>query len=210
MRTVQHFAALHATQSKGTFLGQLGGGAVLVRLDERGGRLDPAPWAFPQSGARAQATGPRRDDEVDAEALRLALLGETREAEGVFTTPDEEETATSLTPLPVVPPARGAASVLVLPASPGSERTLTLGRAGDNDVVLPEMSVSRKHAAVAVGADGFRLRDLGAANGTRVNGRPAPAGGYLLSSGDIVAFGDVECVFLDAEAFWERVPGFMD
>src|SRR5690606_34486945 len=116
----------------------------------------------------------------------------------------------SLTPVAVIPPARGAASVLVLPATPGSDKTLTLGRAAGNDVVIPEMSVSRKHAAVSVRSDGFELKDLGAANGTRINGRAAPAGGYLLTSGDIVALGDVECVFLDADAFWQRVPTFMD
>lgn len=212
MTTVQHFAALQATTTREAFLAALGGGAVLVRLDERGGRLDPAPWAFSQaSAARAPGSGPRRDDEVDAEALRLALEGETREGEaGVFTTPDDEETATSLTPPPVVPPARGAASVLVLPANKGSGASLTLGRAEGNDVVVPEMSVSRKHATLTAGPDGFLVTDVGAANGTRVNGRPAPTGGYLLSSGDIVAFGDVECVFLEAEAFWERVAGYMD
>lgn len=212
MRTVQHFAALCATTSRDAFLSALGGGAVLVRLDERGGRFDPTPWAFsPASGPRGPSTGPRRDDEVDTEALRLALAGETREgAEGVFTTPDDEETATSLAPLPVIPPARGAASVLVLPAEKGSGRTLTLGRTSESDVVLAEMSVSRRHATLTARSDGFVLTDAGASNGTRVNGRPAPAGGYLLSSGDIVAFGDVECVFLEAEAFWERVPTFMD
>lgn len=213
MRTVQHFAALCATSTKDAFLAALGGGAVFVRLDERGGRLDPAPWAFAThtSAPRAAGSGPRRDDEVDAEALRLALEGETRGgADGVFSTPDDEETATSLAPLPVIPPARGAASVLVVPAAKGSGRVLSLGRARESDVVVPEMSVSRKHATLTAKGDGFVLTDAGASNGTRVNGRPAPSGGYLLSSGDIVAFGDVECVFLEAEAFWDRVPTFMD
>lgn len=212
MRTVQQFAALRATSTKEAFLERLGGGAVLVRLDERGGRLDPAPWAFTsQASARASGTGPRRDDEVDAEALRLALEGETEEGEaGVFTSPDEEETATTLTPPAVVPPARGAASVLVVPADKESGRALSVGRDAENDLVVPEMSVSRKHATLEVSSDGFEVQDLGGANGTRINGRPAPAGGYLLTSGDIVAFGDVECVFLDADAFWERIPSFMD
>lgn len=212
MRTVQQFAALRATSTKEAFLQRLGGGAVLVRLDERGGRLDPAPWAFTsQSSARSPGTGPRRDDEVDAEALRLALEGETEEGEaGAFASPDEEETATTLTPPAVVPPARGAASVLVVPADKGIGRALSVGRDAENDLVVPEMSVSRKHATLEVSSDGFELKDLGGANGTRINGRPAPAGGYLLTSGDIVALGDVECVFLDADAFWERVPSFMD
>src|SRR5690606_15619847 len=101
-------------------------------------------------------------------------------------------------------------SVLLLPAEKGSQRVLTLGRAEESDVAVPEMSVSRRHATLAAGPDGFLLTDVGSSNGTRVNGRPAPAGGYLLSSGDIVAFGDVECVFLEADAFWERVADFMD
>ena len=49
---------------------------------------------------------------------------------------------------------------------------LTIGRAEDNDVVLSDMLVSRRHAELRPSADGsFQLVDLGSDNGTFVNGR---------------------------------------
>lgn len=209
MANIEHYAVLAATSSAEAFRGRLSGDAVLVRLDERGGKLDPAPWAFPPGQTAGPQTGPRKDDEVDAEALRAALESDTGDAE-VFVAAEEEATATTLTPPPVVPAARGAASVLELPARSREGAVLTLGRGADNDVTIAERSVSRHHARLKAGGGGFSLEDVGSQNGTRLNGRALPAGGASLASGDVVAFGDVECVFLDATDFQERLPAFMD
>jgi hypothetical protein len=213
MSNVEQHAAKRATQGLEAFCEGLGGDAVLVRLDERGGKLDPAPWAFHSASAGAPSTGgspPRDDEHVDAEALRAALEGETREGAGVFTSREDEKTATSFAPPPVIPAARGAATVYVLDAVRGSGDALVLGRDAEADVVVAEMSVSREHAELVASDEGFTIRDLGSSNGLEVNGRAAPAEAYLLSSGDVVAMGDVEFVYLDAAAFYERLPTFMD
>ena len=47
---------------------------------------------------------------------------------------------------------------------------LTVGRGWDNDVVLPDISVSRRHALLRRHGTGYLLLDLGSGNGTRVNG----------------------------------------
>lgn len=47
---------------------------------------------------------------------------------------------------------------------------LTLGRDPANDVVLEDPNVSRFHAEIVAGAEGLELRDLGARNGTRLDG----------------------------------------
>jgi len=48
--------------------------------------------------------------------------------------------------------------------------SVTLGRAKDCDVVLPEREVSRHHARIERDTVGYVLRDLGSRNGTSVNG----------------------------------------
>ncbi|MHB0977498.1 MAG: FhaA domain-containing protein [Candidatus Aquicultorales bacterium] len=47
----------------------------------------------------------------------------------------------------------------------------SIGRSPENDIVLPDQSVSRRHAEIRVGEGGAFVRDLGSKNGTFVNGR---------------------------------------
>ena len=47
---------------------------------------------------------------------------------------------------------------------------VTIGRAADNYLVLPDPDASRYHARIEAQDDGLWLTDLGSANGTRVNG----------------------------------------
>ena len=82
---------------------------------------------------------------------------------------------------------------------------ITLGRAPDNDVVVPDVSISRFHAFVKQGADGrWLMQDAGSTNGTTVNGHSVPRQGHgppvELSPGDDVRLGQVELTFLDSEA----------
>jgi hypothetical protein len=82
---------------------------------------------------------------------------------------------------------------------------ITLGRAPENDVVVPDVSISRFHAFVKeAGSDGWLLQDAGSTNGTTVNGHSVPRQGHgapaELSSGDDVRLGQVDLTFLDSEA----------
>src|SRR6516164_8247185 len=49
--------------------------------------------------------------------------------------------------------------------------TLRIGRAPDNDIVVPHPSASGHHAELHQEAEGYRLVDLGSSNGTYVNER---------------------------------------
>jgi pSer/pThr/pTyr-binding forkhead associated (FHA) protein len=72
---------------------------------------------------------------------------------------------------------------------------LTVGRSSGSDVLLPDLSVSRVHAAIRIDDNGCVLvKDLGSTAGTRVNGRLITKS-TALQSGDVVAFGGVrfEC-----------------
>ncbi|MBA4860790.1 FHA domain-containing protein [Streptomyces sp. PSKA54] len=73
--------------------------------------------------------------------------------------------------------------VLSLPA-----RTVRIGRADDNDLVIDDLVVSRRHAELRVHHDGtYEIVDLGSHNGTFLNGQPVDHA--QVSQGDIVGIG---------------------
>ncbi|MWA09614.1 FHA domain-containing protein [Streptomyces sp. BA2] len=78
---------------------------------------------------------------------------------------------------------RQPTSVRPLPA-----RTVRIGRAADNDLVIDDLVVSRRHAELRVLDDGtYEIVDLGSHNGTYLNGQPV--GRAPVSPGDIVGVG---------------------
>ncbi|MFI9769094.1 FHA domain-containing protein [Streptomyces sp. NPDC052415] len=67
-------------------------------------------------------------------------------------------------------------------------RTVRIGRAPDNDLVLDDLVVSRYHAELRALPDGgHEIADLGSHNGTFLNGSPVTAGPVL--PGDVVGIG---------------------
>lgn len=67
-------------------------------------------------------------------------------------------------------------------------RTVRIGRAADNDLVIDDLVVSRRHAELRVLADGtYEIVDLGSHNGTYLNGQPV--GRAPVTPGDIVGVG---------------------
>ena len=106
-------------------------------------------------------------------------------------------------PAPVAAP-RPVAK-LVCSAGPASgqefeltEDEVTIGRATDATVSVPDTSVSRKHALVRKTDEGWAVSDLGSGNGTLVNGE-AVGEERLLSSDDVITLGDSEFQFVGGE-----------
>ncbi|MEX1659992.1 FHA domain-containing protein [Streptomyces pseudovenezuelae] len=67
-------------------------------------------------------------------------------------------------------------------------RTVRIGRADDNDLVIDDLVVSRHHAELRAQPDGsYEIADLGSHNGTYLNGRPVTSA--PLGPGDIVGIG---------------------
>ena len=67
---------------------------------------------------------------------------------------------------------------------------LAVGRAVDNDVVLDDPSLSRKHAKMyRRGVAELEIEDLGSSNGTFINGRKVGRGG--VHAGDVLRFGEL-------------------
>jgi adenylate cyclase len=69
----------------------------------------------------------------------------------------------------------------------------TIGRATDNDIVLNDFSVSRRHAYLRFENGVWILRDNHSTNGVRVNERPVPES--PIADGDLVTIGTFRLVF---------------
>lgn len=72
--------------------------------------------------------------------------------------------------------------------------TLRVGRLGPLEVVLDDGSVSRNHAEIRYTDRGWRVRDLGSTNGTRLNGVRLSAGQWPLRLRDLIQFGEIAVV----------------
>ncbi len=79
---------------------------------------------------------------------------------------------------------------------------VSIGRHADNALVLPDDQTSRHHCVVEPWEGGFRVRDLGSSNGTRLNDRKITA--EMLDNGDVVKVGGVELRFIDPEQLAPR------
>jgi len=72
----------------------------------------------------------------------------------------------------------------------------TIGRATDNDIVLNDFSVSRRHAYLRRESGVWVLRDNHSTNGVRINDRPVPE--CSVADGDEVSIGTFHLVFREA------------
>jgi hypothetical protein len=95
--------------------------------------------------------------------------------------------------IPVVP--RGA--------TPFSDM-VSIGRTEENDVVLPNTTVSKLHAYFSeVEGGAWTLTDKGSTNGTAVNGmRLKPDEPYRLGGSDAVSFGHCHVMVKSSAALW--------
>jgi predicted component of type VI protein secretion system len=73
-------------------------------------------------------------------------------------------------------------------------RGATLGRSRDCDIVLEDSSISRRHAELRPGSQGWVIEDLGSTNGVRVNGNTVH-GPQEVRTGDRIEIGSTEMLF---------------
>ncbi|HEV8628697.1 MAG TPA: FHA domain-containing protein [Thermoanaerobaculia bacterium] len=193
-------------------LAPAGAGPVLEEPFARPAAPDPG------LGEAATAMAPLVADQ-EAVAVTLSPNG------GAAAAKDEDalhEAPTGAHDLPPPPPARpadqpeledgdelsGATRILSRPrlvemdnGSSGREHPLALGRtsigrASDNVVHLLDEAVSRHHAEIVPGPNGYLLRDLSSENGIYVNGERTRE--HVLVQGDVVQIGARTLVFYGA------------
>lgn len=87
-----------------------------------------------------------------------------------------------------------------------SQTLLRAGRLGSLEIVLDDSSVSRRHAEVRHGDDGWAVRDLDSTNGTYVNGVRIGHGDQPLKARDIVQFGKVAVIVELTDASLDGPP----
>ncbi|HEX9833023.1 MAG TPA: FHA domain-containing protein [Mycobacterium sp.] len=78
-------------------------------------------------------------------------------------------------------------------AAAGIPGAIKIGRATDNDIVVPDVLASRHHATLLPTPTGTEIRDNRSINGTFVNG--ARVDSALLRDGDTVTIGNIDLVF---------------
>ena len=72
----------------------------------------------------------------------------------------------------------------------------TIGRTGDCDICIPDLTVSSAHATLVKTDDGaYEARDEGSPNGTRINGARIDQAGQRLAHNDILQVDDVEMLY---------------
>jgi diguanylate cyclase (GGDEF)-like protein len=112
----------------------------------------------------------------------------------------ERITETWITPpeRPVSMTNRAACLVHIYPTGPGmgaryalNDTPIILGRASECHIRINDHSVSRRHARIQPGADGYYAVDLQSTNGTYVNDTPASM--YKLRDGDYLRVGN--CIY---------------
>jgi pSer/pThr/pTyr-binding forkhead associated (FHA) protein len=107
--------------------------------------------------------------------------------------------AGGFTPQPVVTHHDGAPNGACLIDAAGRRLQLRhgaptkIGRSLDNDLVVPDQSISRHHASIAVVDGAFRLADLNSQNGCFVDGKRVSQA--TLRDGDAIRLGDAQFHF---------------
>jgi hypothetical protein len=84
---------------------------------------------------------------------------------------------------------------------------ITVGRTANNDIVLPDVRISKLHAFFCIDKGKTTLSDAGSNNGTWVDRRPLVAKGppQPVTLGDAIRFSELEFLFLDAGSCWDRL-----
>ena len=87
---------------------------------------------------------------------------------------------------------------------------VSVGRTVENDVVIPEYSISKCHCTFELGEGSMTVRDAGSTNGTLLNGSPLGADAPVpLCGGETITMGRFELVYETPAGFLELVSGLV-
>ncbi len=87
-------------------------------------------------------------------------------------------------------------------------RLFRVGRTGENDMVMPDYTISRHHAEIQIVDDGYVLRDCGATNGVFLNGVRLKKGeDHYIKEQDEIAFARYQFTFVMPNMLYARLLG---
>jgi hypothetical protein len=153
-------------------LGEFGIQAQLVRPDGQSGARDEQP-------SRAARTG---DADLPQEHGKTMIYSTSARVRGPVEAAQSQRRAPRA--LLVLDGRR-----LLIPPAGG-----TVGRSRNCDIVLEDTGISRRHAELRPGPDGWMIEDLGSTNGVLVNGVTV-SGAHPIQAGDRIEFGSTEATF---------------
>jgi hypothetical protein len=74
---------------------------------------------------------------------------------------------------------------------------LVIGRDLNNDIVINDSEISRRHARLFLQGNNYVIEDLGSTNGTSVNGQKL-VGPYILRPGEVITFGEQVSLIIES------------
>ncbi|WP_058187261.1 SpoIIE family protein phosphatase [Terracidiphilus gabretensis] len=89
---------------------------------------------------------------------------------------------------------------------PLNRHTVTIGRHADQDLVLADTFVSRRHAVIRETSAGYEIEDLDSSHGTYLNGTRIQS--VVLRSGDVLQFGSPGAMKIRFHAFASNTEPF--
>ncbi|KUI00123.1 FHA domain-containing protein [Mycobacterium sp. IS-3022] len=144
----------------------------------------PQPAAHSSGPAAAPPSTPQRVRPPQASQPMSAPGIESVTMMGPTAAPRSSEGNIATSMLKILRPSRPADNI------PGAVK---IGRATDNDIVVPDVLASRHHATLVPTAAGTQIQDNRSINGTFVNG--ARVESAVLHDGDTVTIGNIDLVF---------------
>jgi len=92
----------------------------------------------------------------------------------------------------------------------GRPNIITIGRSGDNDLILNDYPVSREHAQIRIKGQQFFLTDFGTTNGSSVNDKILSANTEVeIKVLDTIGFARYRFQFLSPDIFHQKLIGKM-
>ena len=89
----------------------------------------------------------------------------------------------------------------------GARASFSVGRVGGNDMIMPDLAISKQHAFIEIQRGNYLIRDVNSTNGTTVNGKRVHKKSKPLKDGDIIGFARYEFSFLFPESLYDMLKG---
>jgi Protein of unknown function (DUF3662)/FHA domain len=184
-------------------LGEFGIEARLARLEEEPPESEETPQPAPAARRTSTASAGGAGASIEPVGAAVGARSPAAPPAPAYTEPEEvgntmifsnsQRTREAVEPTG----ARRRPKALLLVAGRRllvAPRGATIGRSRDCDIVLEDSSVSRRHAELRPGGQGWTIEDLGSTNGVRVNGNTVH-GPREVRTGDRIEIGSTEMLF---------------
>ncbi|OBG24247.1 ABC transporter ATP-binding protein [Mycobacterium sp. 852002-51057_SCH5723018] len=140
-------------------------------------------WPQPRPPAGGSPSGPHTGPQQAPKIYRAQPMHVPPAPTSEPAAGETSNIATSM--MKILRPGRAA-----MESAPGA---IKIGRANDNDIVIPEVLASRHHATLIPTPHGTEIHDNRSINGTFVNGARVETA--VLHDGDVVTIGNIDLVF---------------